>query len=162
MNTHSLVLCFALVMSPVALGDSPRINDLEGHWKIVEWHHNGLVLTSPQIGGRLFLNNGTFFFIAFREIEEEREYIDGYGTYSVEGDEYRYGYDRTTYVLVTGEDQEIWSGSWPESRFVAQSIGNKLEILDSETRTSGFVLEGDRLTYVEESKPLRIYERVGQ
>jgi hypothetical protein len=64
--------------------------------------------------------------------------------------------------LITGEDQEIWSGPWPESRYIAQSNGNKLEILDSETRTSGFVLEGDRLTYVEQSKPLRVYERVRQ
>ena len=162
MKTHSLVLYLALALSPVALGDSPRINDLEGHWKIVEWHHNGVVLTPPQIGGRLFLNKGTFFFIAFREIEEEREYTDGYGTYSIEGDEYRYGYDRTTDVSVKGDVQEIWSGPWPESRFIAQPNGNKLEILDSETRTSGFVLEGDRLTYMEESKPLRVYERVRQ
>jgi len=162
MRIHSLSCFLALTLSVTALGDAPRINDLVGLWKIVEWHHNGVVLTSPQIGGRLFLTNGKFFFIAYREIEEEREYMDGYGTYSIQGDEYRYGYDWTTYVSVTDDEQEIWSGPWPESRFIAQSNGSKLEVLDAESRTSGFVLEGERLTYVEESQPLRVYERVRQ
>ena len=160
MKIHSLICYLALALSPPAFGDAPKINELVGLWKIIEWHHNGVVLTSPQIGGRMFLNNGKFFFIAFRENDEEREYLDGYGTYSIEGDEYRSGYDRTTSVSITGDGQEIFSGPWPETRFIAQSNGNRLEILDAETRTSGFVLEGDRLTYIEESKQLRVYERV--
>jgi hypothetical protein len=143
-----------------AAGDQQTINDIEGLWKLVEWHEGEDVLVSPQIGGRLSLNEGTILYMVYRESADESMYIYGYGAYSITGNEYRYGYDRFTEVIVRGDEKEVWSGSRPESRYTAVRANSRLEILEADSRTSGLVLDGNRLTWTRDSKPLRVYERV--
>jgi hypothetical protein len=162
MKTKALFIILVLGASATVFGDRQTINDIEGLWKLIEWHHEGAVLTPPQIGGRLSLTGGTILYIVFRQVEDDSLYNNGYGSYSIEGNEYRYGYEMSTRITVQGEDQEVWADSRPEARYLAEPNGTRLEILDPETRTKGLVLEGDRLTWVEESRPLRVYERVGR
>ena len=148
-----------LAIAPVS-GDEQRLSGIEGQWKLIEWHEGDVVLTPPEIGGRTSLTDGTVLFMVHNETAEGSEYVHGYGSYSVENNEYRYEYEKYVEVFVIGDDRQVSSGPVAETSYIAKPDGARLMIMDAETGTRGLVLEGDRMTWMHNGKPLRVYERV--
>lgn len=160
---HPYTLAAALIIlgsSAIADDNEQHVSDIEGLWQLVEWHDDGEVLVPPRIGGRSLLENGRLLFMAHRETSTENEYVSGFGEYSIVGSEYSYEYERYTVVVVRGDVHEASSGPVSRSSYTGESNGSRLEILDSETRTRGLILEGNRMIWISDSKPLRVYERI--
>lgn len=160
LRTALTAVLLAIAILATADENQQTVSDIEGLWKLVEWHDDGEILTPPQIGGRSLLSNGKVLFMAHRESPGESEYVNGYGEYTAVGNEYSYEYEKYTVVIVRGDDHQSSSAPVARSRYVARPNGTRLEILDPETRSRGLILEGDRMVWIFDSRPLRVYERV--
>ena len=155
------VLIAGLLVAEMAITQDavhPSALDIQGAWTLVEWHHEGHVLRPPDIGGAYSLTNGQVTWIVFRKTVAGETSEQCYGTYKISLDSFEYRYDRCSETVVASDNVSFEAGPWSTLPFSVTDDNGKLVLID-ENGEFGFELVGERLTYTQDSLPLRVYQR---
>ena len=140
------------------------VNQQTGVYILEEWHKDGQVFEPPQVEGRFMFLNGVIMTVLHDRMQASSEttiVVTGY--YTLDSSKFSYGYDNTSIYTespsgVTASHQSLWEGL----RVFAVSSEEGIVRMQSETGQQEFIFDANRLTYVENGKPLRVWRRATQ
>lgn len=84
-------------------GDLGRVRQrLEGSFALEEWKVGGKTLRPPQVDGRFSIHDGVVLFMTMRTDLPVPETVVGYGTYTIDGRGWTYGYTHLETIRAQG------------------------------------------------------------
>jgi len=176
MLCKKLVTSFAVAVVLTGLGSSlvaqegmppaPVRAIIEGTWELIEWHHQGEVLTPPQMEGRWMVHDGWVMAIRHRDAPPDFESTAGYGPYSWGPTTWIYGYDRSEDLRgPSPESADLRVSTVPQRTYNITWEGPILVLEDD--RGVGlrweFDVQNDIFTMgTMDGVPIRVYRRISQ
>lgn len=134
---------------------------VEGTWELTEWQVGDETLRPPQASGLWSLHDGRVLFSVRRSNTDRAVSMLGSGTYAVDGDGFRYGYDRlTTVTEITGSPAIVSSSDIAMGGFGARREPGAV-VLEREDGSRALRVTDESMTCLESERAVRIYRRVG-